>query len=159
MTNFGAPWGRELILMSAIGCLILGVPIAVQASRGFWIIPVMFLVIIVALVLQMVRGYEVSNGELRIKRLWWKTAWPLDEAAIATVRPHAMRGSWRIWGNGGLFAISGRFSGSGLGRYHAFVTDPARTVVINTKQGIVVVSPDRPPDFVDAVAAAARRVP
>lgn len=158
-TTFGAPWGRQLIVMSAIGTLMLGTPIVVQASRGFWIIPVMFLVIVVALVLQVVRGYEVSNGELRIKRLLWDTAWPLDGAATATLRPNAMRGSWRIWGNGGLFAISGRFSGSGLGRYHAFVTDPARTVVINTKRGIVVVSPDRPPDFVDAVAAAARRAP
>lgn len=158
-TTFGAPWGRRLIVMSAIGTLVLGIPVVVQASRGFWSIPVLFLVILTTTVLHVVRGYEVSDGELRIKRLLWNTAWPLDEATSATMRPNAMRGSWRVWGNGGLYAISGRFSGSGLGRYHAFVTDPGRTVVVNTKRGIVVVSPDRPPEFVDAVAGAARRAP
>ena len=157
MKSFRAPWGRELIVMSAIGTLLLGVPIAVQASRGFWVVPIMMLTILVTIVLHVVRGYEVGGGELRIKRLLWDTPWPLDERASATVRPNAMRGSWRTWGNGGIYAITGRFSGSGLGRYHAFVTDPARTVVITTSRGVVVVSPDRPADFVDAVAAAAHR--
>lgn len=154
--TFRAPLGREVIALSAVFTLILATPIVVQAWRGFWVIPVMFSVIAIGIVLHCVRGYEVSRGELRIRRLLWNTPWPLDASAKATVRPDAMRGSWRIWGNGGAYAISGRFSGSGLGRYHAFVTDPRRTVVLTTRQGIVVVSPDRPDDFVEAVSWATR---
>jgi hypothetical protein len=154
---FGAPWGRELIVMSVIGTLILVTPTVLQASRGFWLIPTMMLTILTIIVLHCVRGYEVDAGELRIRRLLWDTPWPLDPTATASVRPNAMRGSWRTWGNGGIYAITGRFSGSGLGRYHAFVTDPGRTVVVTTRQGIVVVSPDRPDAFVSAIAEAANR--
>ena len=150
--TFRAPWARELIVMSAIGTLVLGVPIVVQGSRGFWLIPSVMLVTLVIVLLNCVRGYEISGDELRIRRLLWDTPWALDPGTKAIVRPNAMRGSWRVWGNGGLYAITGRFSGSGLGRYYAFVTDPARTVVITTERGIVVVSPDRPDEFAAAVA-------
>jgi hypothetical protein len=67
-----------------------------------------------------------------------------------------MKGSWRTWGNGGMFAISGHFAGSGLGRYRAFVTDSSRTVVLETSRGIVVVSPDDPGRFVDGIATETR---
>jgi hypothetical protein len=150
-TTFKAPWGRELVVMSIAGSLVFGVPIVIQGARGFWVVPAMMLSILTIILLQCVRGYEVSGGELRIRRLLWDTRWPLGPGAKAAVRPHAMTGSWRKWGNGGLFAITGGFSGSGLGRYHAFVTDPARTVVVSTDRGIVVVSPDRPADFAAAV--------
>ena len=93
--TFAAPWGRQLVVMSVVGTLVLGLPIVAQASRGFWLIPIVLMAI--------------------------------------------------------LAAITGRFSGSGLGRYHAFVTDPVRTVVVTTQQGIVVVSPDRPDEFAAAV--------
>lgn len=149
--TFGAPWGRQLIVMSVLGTLVLGLPIVAQGSRGFWLIPTVLTAILTTAVVHCVRGYEVGPGELRVRRLLWATPWPLDGSAQATVRPDAMRGSWRTWGNGGLYAITGRFSGSGLGRYHAFVTDPARTVVVTTQRGIVVVSPDRPAEFAAAV--------
>jgi hypothetical protein len=154
--TFGAPWGRELKVMTLIGLAVIGVPIVVQLLRGVWFVVVLMGAILAVILAYCVRGYELAPGELRIRRLLWNTRWPLDDTAHAAVRPRAMRGSWRMWGNGGLFAITGIFSGSGLGRYHAFVTDPARTVVITTRKGIVVVSPDRPQAFVEAIAAASR---
>jgi hypothetical protein len=155
--TFEAPWGRELKLMTLFGLAVIGVPIVVQLTLGAWFVAVLMGAILAVILAYCVRGYELAPGVLRIRRLFWDTAWPLDETTRAEVRPQAMRGSWRRWGNGGLFAITGIFSGSGLGRYHAFVTDPARTVVITTGKGIVVVSPDRPQAFVEAIAAAARR--
>ena len=50
----------------------------------------------------------------------------------------------------------GHFSNAALGRYRAFVTDHKRTVAIQTRRGIVVVSPDQPQAFVDALASFAR---
>jgi hypothetical protein len=157
VTRFNAPWGKEVIVMSVLGTLVIALPIALQAWRGFWVVPVMMMTILSIVTLQCVRGYEVNAGQLHIRRLFWVTPWPLDGSTTVTVRPHAMRGAWRIWGNGGLFAITGRFSGSSLGRFHAFVTDPARTVVVSTSLGVVVVSPDRPEAFADAVTEAAGR--
>jgi hypothetical protein len=149
--SYRAPWGYELKISTLIGGAILGVPIVVQLLLGFWLIPTLFAAMLAVIAIFCVRGYELAPGELRIRRLFFNTRWRIDESATATVRPRAMRGSWRLWGNGGLFAISGLFSGSGLGRYHAFVTDPARTVVITTRRGIVVVSPDRPAEFAAAI--------
>ena len=145
--TFRAPWSRELVVMSAIGSAVIGVPLVIQLSRGLVVVPIMLLTLLSIIVLHCVRGYELDAGELRIRRLLWDTRWPIDATAKAQVRPNAMKGSWRIWGNGGLFAVTGRFSGSGLGRYHAFVTDAARTVVITSQTGVVVVSPDRPEEF------------
>ena len=66
-----------------------------------------------------------------------------------------MARSLRTWGNGGMFSFTGHFVNHPLGRYRAFVTDPARTVVLALPEGVVVVSPDRPDEFIAAVTAAA----
>lgn len=155
--TFGAPIGREVKLLTAFALATILVPIGLQLSRGFWLLPLVLTTILTVIVTQCVRGYELGPGELRIRRLLWHTSWPIDRDTTATVRPHAMKGSWRTWGNGGVFAITGRFSGSGLGRFRAFVTDPARTVVITTRHGIVVISPDRPEAFVAAINADRQR--
>ena len=149
--QFGAPWSRELKVLTTSGVLVMGVPIAIQMAHGLWVLSSLLVAMLLVIASLCVRGYELAPGELRVKRLFWSTIWPLDPSTRARVKPFAMKGSWRTWGNGGLFAISGHFSGSGLGRYRAFVTDPARTVVLETRQGIVVVSPDRPDEFVAAV--------
>jgi len=156
--TFRAPWGRDVTIVTGLGLFTLGMPLVLAIWRGRPRFVIALLMTILATALSLcVRGYEVVPGELRVRRLLWSTRWPLDPSTRATIRPNAMRGSWRTWGNGGLFAISGRFSGSGLGRYRAFVTDAARTVVLETQQGIVVVSPDRPAEFSAAIADAARR--
>lgn len=152
---FRAPWGRDVIIVTGLGTLVLGLPML----RLLWLPGSTIAMLILASVpaiaaLLCVRGYEVRPGVLLIKRLLWDTAWPIDSGARATVRPEAMKGSWRVWGNDGMFAITGRFSGSGLGRYRAFVTDPARTVILETRHGTIVVSPDRPDDFARAIGQA-----
>lgn len=153
-TRFAAPLGWEVKVMTGIFLLIISAPIFLLYSRGFPpVASALVLVPVVLIALLCVRGYELERGELRVQRLFWQTRWPLDAGTRARVRPHAMKGSWRTWGNGGVFAFSGHFSGSGLGRYRAFVTDPSRTVILETARGIVVVSPDRPEAFVEAVVA------
>ena len=151
-TRFGAPWGREVAWMTTLVAATVSIPALVQMSRGYPVISGLLLGILGVNACLCVRGYEIAPGELRVRRLFWNTLWPLDSGTRAIVRPQAMRGSWRTWGNGGVFAFSGHFSGSGLGRYRAFVTDPHRTVILETQRGIVVVSPDDPQQFVEAVA-------
>jgi hypothetical protein len=153
--KFKAPWGRDVVIVTVLGLFVIGLPLLLQVWRPRSVFVVLLLGSILAVsVMLCVRGYELRSGELIVRRLFWNTVWPIDAAARATVRPDAMRGSWRVWGNGGMFAISGHFSGSGLGRYRAFVTDPGRTVVIETRAGIVVVSPDRPQEFARALERA-----
>jgi hypothetical protein len=150
-TRFNAPWGRELTILTTIATALVGGIAVFIWTKGGRVTPALLLLIHAIPLALTVRRYELVPGALLIRRLWWDTRWPLDEPVTAAVRPDVMARSWRIWGNGGLFAISGHFSNAALGRYRAFVTDFKRTVVVHTPRGIVVVSPDRPDDFVSAL--------
>jgi len=59
-----------------------------------------------------------------------------------------MRGSIRLFGNGGLFSFSGFFRNQALGIYRAYVTDPALTVVLVFAERTLVISPVQPEAFV-----------
>jgi len=151
-TRFGAPWGRELTVLSAIGVLTIGIASVMAFTRGGWLAGSLLVAILAIPVSQIIRGYEVRRGELTVRRLLWNTRWPLHDRTVASFRPHVMANSWRTWGNGGLFSYTGRFANTALQRYQAFVTDLGRTVVLDTPKGVLVVSPDDPVAFSAALA-------
>lgn len=67
------------------------------------------------------------------------------------IKPHAMSGSLRLWGIGGLFGYIGYFKNRVLGNYKAYATHRRKTVVICTKDfEQIVISPDNPKEFVQA---------
>ena len=66
--------------------------------------------------------------------------------------PAAIKGSLRIWGNGGLFGITGYFWNKNLGRFRIFATDPRRAVVLKLHDRTVVVSPAEPEAFLEELA-------
>jgi hypothetical protein len=102
-----------------------------------------------------VRGYALSPGELRVKRLFWDTRISLHGLREAVFDPEATRRSIRLMGNGGLFAFTGWFRNTRLGRYRAFLTDPKRTVVLRFPGRTIVVSPHDPEGFIrDAMVQA-----
>jgi hypothetical protein len=96
-----------------------------------------------------VRGYEVGAGELRVERLLWATRVDLSGLLRAVSDPSAMRGSLRIFGNGGLYAVTGLFQNGTLGRYRAFVTDQKRAVVLFLPERTIVLSPEDPGAFLE----------
>ena len=100
-----------------------------------------------------VRGYEIEARALVVRRLLWGTRVPLDGLQRAWHDAEAMQRSIRIFGNGGLFAISGLFRSRSLGSYRAFVTRPDRAVVLRTASRVVVISPAEPRAFLEAIAA------
>ena len=98
-----------------------------------------------------IRGYEVEGGELLVHRLLWATRISLDGLRGAKHDPAALRGSIRLFGNGGLFSFSGLFRNKRLGRYRAYVTDWSLSVILAWDERKIVVSPDRPDAFVNAL--------
>ena len=98
-----------------------------------------------------VRGYSVRPGVLLVHRLGWATRVPLDGLVSVESEPNATLGSIRVLGIGGAFASAGRFRNSTLGNYRAYVTDPDFCVVLDLGSETVVVTPDSPARFVDAV--------
>lgn len=80
-----------------------------------------------------------------------------------TVAGRVHRPTWQVGlrsvrkvGSGGLFGWYGAFWKPGLGAFHAYVTDRSRSVLCETDDGPVVVSPADPEAFAAALREASR---
>ncbi|HRT56219.1 MAG TPA: PH domain-containing protein [Candidatus Paceibacterota bacterium] len=149
--QFGAPWGRCVKRATAMAVIITlgvaGVLPWVLPPKDRWaglIAPAAIGVTLAVTALFCVRGYTVRRRELVIHRLLWETRLPLGDLQSARQDPEALKGAVRMAGNGGFLAITGWFYSKRLGKYRAFVTDPARSVVLEFKNRKVVVSPEDP---------------
>jgi hypothetical protein len=138
----------------------VGVSIAVTIAaraEGEFATPVKLAVLLPLMVvaisaLFMVRGYAVTPDEILVRRPLWSTRFERGRLQSAAVDPEALRGSIRLFGNGGLFSFTGIFRSSKLGRYRAYVTDPRRSVILRFADRVVVISPADPDAFVRDVS-------
>lgn len=160
--EFRAPWARSLLAISVLGSLLLlGVPLLTLVGGDFrapgWLGLMLFVVpygILMGAALFTVRGYRLQGEWLLIRRLLWSTAVSLRGLRSARWDPVALRRSWRICGNGGLFSFSGWFRNRELGSYRMWVTDANRAVVIHLNTRTLVVSPEAPQRFVELLGYA-----
>ena len=152
--HFSAPWSLRLALVTA--SLLAVLACAAVAAEGFGALALAAIVLATAAF--SVRGYSVVGEELLVHRVGWTTRLDLSRLTRAEFSPGATAGSLRTFGNGGLFAFVGHFRNAELGWYRAYATDGARTVVLDfvTTRGTerVVVTPDRPAEFVAALLGA-----
>lgn len=147
-THFTASWGK-LLTGTSIGvvALIGGATLAVAAAEGNALPTLLPLALLLAVPF-MVRGYVVEGNILQVQRLLWTTPIPLKDLQSAEAVPNALRGSIRLFGNGGIFSFTGWFRSKALGKFRAFVNDLNRTVVLRFPDRTMVVSPDDPAAFV-----------
>ena len=162
-----APWPVSLKVVSAAATiLLLGIAFGLGrvvprvtrvpfAGTFGSLLAVMPAAILFGALLFVVRGYEVDGGGLFVERLLWRTEIGLDGLQRAWADPAAMRRSLRLFGNGGLYAITGVFQNQALGRYRAFVTDPKLAVVLRFEKRTVVVSPAHPHALIGQLQLAA----
>ena len=161
MKTYPAPWSRLLVGTTALGTLIcIGASVAIalnaknEPGREAIIIAAAFLPMLVVAIsaLFTIRGYTITADEILVQRLLWPTRFERARLQTASIDPDALRGSIRLFGNGGLFAFAGWFRSPKLGGYRAYVTDPARTVILRFADRTVVVSPSDPAAFLRDVA-------
>ena len=131
------PRGTRVPYAEAFGSLVAWVPPAIALFA----------------VLFIVAGYELESGQLRIRRLAWSTQIPLTGLQRIYADPTFMKCSRRLFGNGGLFSFTGLYQNRSLGRYRAFVTDPAHSVTLFLPNRGVVVSPADVESFVRSIQA------
>ena len=158
-----APWPAGLKITSALATAILvgasyilaramprgtRVPFAEAFTTGITVIPVAIALISLLFV---VSGYELGPEELLVQRLFWSTRVSLSGISRAVHDPAAMKRSLRLFGNGGLFAITGIYQNRTLGRYRAYATDPRQSVVLSLPGRVVVVTPADPAGFLEAL--------
>lgn len=153
-TYYPAPWPRWLYLSSGvIVVLMLGIAAAGVLSGpqqfAIWWLSMVGLPLLTLLfaALFVVRGYRIEGNSLLARRLLWDSRLPLDGLREVRADPQAMARSLRLFGNGGLFVVSGLYRNAQLGKYRAWVNDPTRAVVLRFDQQCWVISPDRPEAF------------
>lgn len=98
-----------------------------------------------------IRRYKLVQSELMVEFRFRSVHISLAGLTSATVDREAMRRAWKLFGNDGLGAISGRFRSKRLGAFRAYLTDTERAVVLRWPDRCIVVSPEQPSCFVEAV--------
>ena len=154
-----APWPRALKITSGLGmALLLGVGVAVYRAVpvpagfthyvgvGIALIPPASMALSL---LFMVTGYAVSASSLVIQRPLWGTEFSINGLQGVAFEPGICKKSMRIFGNGGLFAFTGLYKNSDLGRYRLFATDLSRSVVLTFPGRRIVITPAAPEAFVE----------
>ena len=156
-----APWPTYLKAISLVATVVLvgmGYVLLAKIPHGTRVpfaetfgTVMAFVPPLIALVaaLFVVVAYDVDGTELGVQRLLWSTRVPLTGITAAWHDPNAMKCSLRLFGNGGLYSITGLFRSKALGNYRAYVTDPGRAVVLRLPGRTVVVSPGDPGAFLD----------
>ena len=146
-THSHAPMSAKLKIFTALFLALMGGMLLMTPP------PVNFVALLIAGITAAfsVRGYTVQPGMLLVHRLGWATRIPLAGLVSAAPEPNATVGSIRVFGIGGAFAFAGKFRNSTLGSYRAYVTDPDYCVVLDLGSETIVVTPDSPGRFVEAV--------
>ena len=98
-----------------------------------------------------IRRYRLAGNELRVELPLRTLRFPL--AGLTGVDPdrEAMRRAWKVYGNDGLGAVTGRFRSKRLGAFRAYLTDVEHAVVLRWPDRCVVISPHQHSYFVETV--------
>lgn len=152
--HFSAPWATSVKVATGVSCSFLlgmtgwglfGSPVFIPVrDMPMVVFP---LCILFGGMLFVIRGYELTKDAVHVKRLLWRTTLPLAGLTAVEIDPEAMKKSLRLFGNGGMFSICGLFSSQSLGKYRAYATDPAKSVVLRFTNRVVVVTPHDPEAF------------
>jgi hypothetical protein len=164
LAEFSAPWSRSLRLATVGSVAVLLAVMLAGLFMGPRQLPLwrVAMVGVPALVLLgalpfMVRGYVLTEKQIEVRRLGWSTVLPFAGLVAVTGEPEGLRGSVHLFGNGGLFGISGWFWNRGIGRFRAYATDPGRVVLLRYRDGKkVVVTPHDVQHFIVRVRTLAK---
>lgn len=161
---FKAPWSFQLTIITTSSCALMA---AISVSLVWlgdrqnitFLSMLAFVPLLTVLIISLygVRGYLVTNNLLQISRLGWFTKISLATLESINYDPTAMDSSLRLFGNGGLFAFTGRFRNRKLGNYQAYATNPRLAVVLGFAEKTVVITPERPEEFVKLLTRAVEK--
>ncbi|MEN9402468.1 MAG: hypothetical protein RL091_1171 [Verrucomicrobiota bacterium] len=153
--HFRAPWSTTVkVITVLVTLLLLALPSIMSLLWLHWWLWGVF----VFCLFFSVSGFSVRNGQLLVHRLGWATRFDLTQLSSFNVNPHAMMGSIRLFGNGGFFCFIGHYRNTVIGNYRAYVTDPAKSVVLEFGDRKIVISPDDPQAFVETLRDATKGV-
>ncbi|SMO79343.1 PH domain-containing protein [Fodinibius sediminis] len=142
MTYFKASSWDPLLQFITVGVTLFAVtfmyfnpqPVTIIAMGALILIPPFF----------MIKGYSIDDQKLIIHRLGWTKEFDIHNLVDAEFNAQAIRGSWRLMGNGGLFGWIGTFNNKELGTFRAYATNRHKCVVLTLKHKTLLVTPPFP---------------
>ena len=156
--TFAAPWATLLKVISLLSTLLLPaiVWLLPLPRDSAWIVRgtvrALPVILLATCALFTVRGYAVADGCLKVRRLFWVTCIPLRTLTGAEWRRGPFGWAWRMFGNGGLYSITGWYHQKSLGTFRALATRFSDAVILTfSDRKPIVVTPDDPGGFVEAV--------
>src|SRR5258708_30521515 len=145
-----APWATLLIVASAGSCAVL-LAVALAAAQviprlgvAHWVglavawIPI---TVLVGALFFIVTDYELDHRSLAVRRLLWWTRIDLTGLTRVFREPAGFKGSWRVFGNGGVFSFIGILLNQTLGTYPLFVTHSNPLLVMSLSWQALLVHP------------------
>lgn len=164
LAEFSAPWSRSVRVVTGASLAVLSLILLAGLFTGPQELPLWRVAMVgvpLALLLGalpfMVRGYVLTESHIEVRRLGWSSVLPLAGLVAVTGEPEGLSGSVRLFGNGGLFGISGWFWNRRIGRFRAYATDPGRVVLLRYRDGSkVVVTPHDVQHFIVRVRTLAK---
>jgi len=146
IAQFPAPWSRSLYVVTTLSVAALLLVLLVGLTIGPRQLPAwragmvgVPLVVLLGTLPFTVRGYVLTDECIEVRRLGWRTVLPLAGLVAVSGEPEGLQGSVRLFGNGGLFGITGWFWNRRIGRFRAYATDPGRAVLLRYRDGRKVV--------------------
>jgi hypothetical protein len=153
--EFRAPWSKTLRTLTVLSLSILVIVLLAALYAPVPDVPfVRPLLVLLTLAVGvgalpfMVRGYVLTQDAVLVKRIGWSTRLPLQGIKSVAGDVEAMRGAWRLFGNGGLYSFTGEFWSRRIGRFRALATDPDRAVVLRYPSRTIVITPHDPQHFI-----------
>jgi len=153
--EFKAPWSRTLRITTIVltialcGFSVAGFAIGLNRS-SVWqqALAVLPLIGIALAAVFLVRGYTLTEQQVEVKRLFWRSRLPIAPLTSIDGNTEAMRRTIAIAGNRGFFSYSGIFWSRAIGIFRALATDPSRAVVLQYPKRKVVVTPHDPQQLI-----------
>jgi hypothetical protein len=149
---FRAPWGLPLKIVSLLVMVLgLGAMVSVIKSglppglRGAAVVAI--ILALAAGPLFAIRGYAITGSTLSVLRPGWQTRIPLRGLRAIETGGDLIRGSIRLFGNGGYWSSTGLFWNRRLGRYRMFANDTKLAVALHFVDRRIVVTPAEPEAF------------
>ncbi|MBC7365306.1 MAG: helix-turn-helix domain-containing protein [Undibacterium sp.] len=156
--HFRAPWSLTVKVVTVLASVvILALPFIISSESVHWLHWCLWGAFVFCLFFS-VNGFSVRNGQLLVHRLGWATKFELAQLSAFNANPHAMMGSIRLFGNGGLFGFLGQYRNAVIGNFQAYVTDPENSVVLEFGTRKIVISPDDPQAFVETLRDATKGI-
>jgi len=164
-----APRGRRvyLAMLLAMGAGLAGVVVSLAVtltprpghSQPKQIVAVLLapaLTILVAVPTFLVEGAKTAQFKIEDDVLVLaQKRYPLAGATEVIRDREVLKGACKVWGNGGLGAIRGKYRSKRIGKFEAFLTDPDHAVVVRWPDRVVAVSPADPEFFIYSARKAA----